>query len=176
MNTVEIDITDCRYVVVSGGVGGAKLALGMYRELSGEELLLIGNVGDDFKHWGLHISPDLDTLMYTLAGVADPDRGWGGRHDRPLAARSLRRRPRPRCPAKRGDGPPATPGHFPALPLQDGPVQEARWLGLVGPFHLGEEVVGVALVDAAQRAHARRRAPNSYSIQHSQIPNLRTYT
>ena len=66
MNTVEIDITDCRYVVVSGGVGGAKLALGMYLELSGEELLVIGNVGDDFKHWGLHISPDLDTLMYTL--------------------------------------------------------------------------------------------------------------
>ena len=77
MNTVGIDITDCRYLVVSGGVGGAKLALGLYLELSGEELLVVGNVGDDFRHWGLHISPDLDTLMYTLAGVADPDRGWG---------------------------------------------------------------------------------------------------
>ena len=77
MNTVGIDITDCRYLVVSGGVGGDKLSLGLYLELSGEELLVVGNVGDDFKHWGLHISPDLDTLMYTLAGVADPDRGWG---------------------------------------------------------------------------------------------------
>ena len=77
MNTVGIDITDCRYLVVSGGVGGAKLALGLYLELSGEELLVVGNVGDDFRHWGFHISPDLDTLMYTLAGVADPDRGWG---------------------------------------------------------------------------------------------------
>lgn len=77
MNSVDVDITDCRYVVFSGGVGGAKLTLGLYLEQPGQELLVIGNVGDDFTHWGLHISPDLDTLMYTLAGVADPDRGWG---------------------------------------------------------------------------------------------------
>ena len=77
MNSVDADITDCRYAILSGGVGGAKLALGLYLEQSSEELLVIGNVGDDFSHWGLHISPDLDTLMYTLAGVADPDRGWG---------------------------------------------------------------------------------------------------
>ena len=77
MNSVDADIADCRYAIFSGGVGGAKLALGLYLEQSSEELLVIGNVGDDFRHWGLHISPDLDTLMYTLAGVADPDRGWG---------------------------------------------------------------------------------------------------
>ena len=77
MNSVDADIADYRYAIFSGGVGGAKLALGFYLEQSSEELLVIGNVGDDFNHWGLHISPDLDTLMYTLAGVADPDRGWG---------------------------------------------------------------------------------------------------
>ena len=66
MNTVGIDITDCRYLVLSCGVGGAKLALGLYLELSGEELLVVGNVGDDFRHWGLQISPDLDTLMSSI--------------------------------------------------------------------------------------------------------------
>ena len=81
MNSVDADIADCRYAIFSGGVGGAKLALGLYLEQSSEELLVIGNVGDDFNHWGLHISPDLDTLMYTLAGVADPDRGWGRAHE-----------------------------------------------------------------------------------------------
>ncbi|SVD18070.1 uncharacterized protein METZ01_LOCUS370924, partial [marine metagenome] len=39
--------------------------------------MVVGNVGDDFEHWGMHVSPDLDTLMYTLAGVANPETGWG---------------------------------------------------------------------------------------------------
>ena len=60
-----------------GGVGGAKLACGLSRTLGPDELLLAVNTGDDFRHLGLHISPDLDTVMYTLAGVADPERGWG---------------------------------------------------------------------------------------------------
>ena len=66
-----------RVVALSGGVGGAKLALGLAAELSPEELLIAANTGDDFEHLGLAISPDLDTVMYTLAGLADPHQGWG---------------------------------------------------------------------------------------------------
>ena len=77
MSTADIDIAGCRYVVLSGGIGGAKLAQGLSLCRPAEELLVVGNIGDDFEHWGLHISPDLDTLMYTLAGVANSELGWG---------------------------------------------------------------------------------------------------
>ncbi len=60
-----------------GGVGGAKLAHGLCKNVRPEDLLVVVNTGDDFRHLGLHISPDLDTVMYTLAEVADPERGWG---------------------------------------------------------------------------------------------------
>jgi LPPG:FO 2-phospho-L-lactate transferase len=66
-----------RVVALCGGIGGAKLALGLYSILEPETLTVIVNTGDDFEHLGLHISPDLDTVLYTLGGVADPDRGWG---------------------------------------------------------------------------------------------------
>lgn len=64
-------------VALSGGIGGAKLVAGLARVLSPERLLVVANTGDDFEHLGLTICPDLDTLMYTLAGVHDPARGWG---------------------------------------------------------------------------------------------------
>jgi LPPG:FO 2-phospho-L-lactate transferase len=63
-------------LALCGGVGGAKLALGLYR-LLGENLTVVVNTGDDFEHLGLNISPDLDTVLYTLADLADPQRGWG---------------------------------------------------------------------------------------------------
>ena len=63
-------------VAICGGVGGAKLALGLNR-LLGADLTIIVNTGDDFEHLGLHISPDIDTVMYTLAGLSDQERGWG---------------------------------------------------------------------------------------------------
>ena len=66
-----------RVVALCGGIGGAKLALGLYSILEPGTLTVIVNTGDDFEHLGLHISPDLDTVLYTLGGVADPDRGWG---------------------------------------------------------------------------------------------------
>jgi LPPG:FO 2-phospho-L-lactate transferase len=69
-----------RVVALSGGIGGAKLALGLSRVLPPEDLLIVANTGDDFEHLGLSISPDLDTLMYTLAGLANAELGWG-RHD-----------------------------------------------------------------------------------------------
>ena len=66
-----------KVLALCGGVGGAKLALGLSRILKPEALLTVVNTGDDFRHLGLHVSPDLDTVMYTLAGAADPERGWG---------------------------------------------------------------------------------------------------
>lgn len=65
-----------RYVALCGGVGGAKLALGL-AECLGERLTIIVNTGDDFTHLGLAISPDIDTVLYTLAGVANSEAGWG---------------------------------------------------------------------------------------------------
>jgi LPPG:FO 2-phospho-L-lactate transferase len=62
-------------VALAGQVGGAKLADGLHR-LRGRGLAVIGNTGDDYEHVGLHFSPDLDTLLYTLAGVASPSAGW----------------------------------------------------------------------------------------------------
>jgi LPPG:FO 2-phospho-L-lactate transferase len=58
-------------------VGGAKLAHGLQAVLPGKALSVVVNTADDFRLWGLHISPDLDTVMYTLAGVANPQMGWG---------------------------------------------------------------------------------------------------
>lgn len=65
-----------RVLALAGGVGGAKLAAGL-AVLLGERLTVLVNTGDDFEHLGLHISPDLDTVVYTLAGMANPATGWG---------------------------------------------------------------------------------------------------
>ena len=64
-------------LAVSGGIGGAKLALGLYRVLPPGKLTVVANTGDDFEHLGLSISPDIDTLLYTLAGIDNPETGWG---------------------------------------------------------------------------------------------------
>lgn len=66
-----------RIVAISGGVGGAKLVLGLAAVLEPEQLLVVANTGDDFEHLGLTVCPDIDTIVYTLSGFADPDRGWG---------------------------------------------------------------------------------------------------
>jgi LPPG:FO 2-phospho-L-lactate transferase len=62
---------------LAGGVGGAKLASGLQDVLAPGELSVVVNTADDFDLWGLHICPDLDTVMYTLAGISNPDTGWG---------------------------------------------------------------------------------------------------
>lgn len=64
-------------IALCGGVGGAKLAFGLTRILSPDQLTLVVNTGDDFVHLGLHVSPDIDTVVYTLADLADRERGWG---------------------------------------------------------------------------------------------------
>jgi LPPG:FO 2-phospho-L-lactate transferase len=68
-------------LALSGGIGGAKLALGLGRVLPPGELTIIANTGDDFTHFGLSISPDIDTLVYTLADLANPELGWGRRDE-----------------------------------------------------------------------------------------------
>jgi LPPG:FO 2-phospho-L-lactate transferase len=68
-------------LALAGGVGGAKLALGLARVLPPEALTIVVNTGDDDEFHGLHVSPDLDTVMYTLAGVANPETGWGLRDE-----------------------------------------------------------------------------------------------
>ena len=69
--------SDRHILALSGGVGGSKLALGLSHCLTPQQLSVVVNTADDFEHLGLHISPDLDTLMYTLSGLNDTSRGWG---------------------------------------------------------------------------------------------------
>jgi len=66
-----------RVVALAGGVGGAKLAHGLAMALAPQDLAVIVNTGDDFDHLGLRICPDVDTVTYTLAGIANPETGWG---------------------------------------------------------------------------------------------------
>ena len=68
-------------LALAGGVGGAKLALGLAGTLPHDELTIAVNTADDFEHLGFSICPDLDTVMYTLAGVANPEAGWGRRDE-----------------------------------------------------------------------------------------------
>ncbi|MCY4246976.1 MAG: 2-phospho-L-lactate transferase [Chloroflexi bacterium] len=81
-----------KIAVLIGGVGGAKLALGLANLQPTPQLTFIVNTGDDFWHLGLKICPDIDTLMYTLAGVVDPQLGWGIADDTTCVLAGLRRR------------------------------------------------------------------------------------
>lgn len=68
---------DGRVLAFSGGIGGARLAVGLAQTLPSRQLSIVANTGDDFEHLGLHISPDVDTLLYSLAGLNNADTGWG---------------------------------------------------------------------------------------------------
>jgi LPPG:FO 2-phospho-L-lactate transferase len=70
-----------KIVALAGGVGGAKLADGLARIVSPEDLTIIVNTGDDFELFGLKISPDIDTVCYTISGLANPETGWGRRDE-----------------------------------------------------------------------------------------------
>ena len=78
-----------KVVALAGGVGGAKLADGLAQILAPEELTIIVNTGDDFSHLGLNISPDLDTVCYALAGMANSATGWGQADETWLALESI---------------------------------------------------------------------------------------
>src|SRR5271167_541839 len=64
-------------VIFTGGTGGAKLVQGLHQIVAPEELTVIVNTGDDLEWWGLHVSPDIDSILYALAGLLSPERGWG---------------------------------------------------------------------------------------------------
>ena len=70
-----------RVLALAGGVGGAKLVVGLTKCLQPGELVIAVNTGDDDIFHGLHVSPDLDTMMYTLAGLSNPETGWGLQSD-----------------------------------------------------------------------------------------------
>ena len=74
---MSVEIDSLRVVALAGGVGGAKLAHGLAMTGLGDRLSVVVNTGDDFSLYGLHISPDLDTVLYTLGGLANPATGWG---------------------------------------------------------------------------------------------------
>jgi len=71
------DFSRLKVVALAGGVGGARMANGLAQILDSEHLSIIVNTGDDFEFWGLSISPDLDTIIYTLAGISNSETGWG---------------------------------------------------------------------------------------------------
>src|SRR5688500_3738054 len=66
-----------KVVLLSGGVGGARFARGLVEAVPARDVTVIGNVGDDLDVLGLAVSPDLDSILYTLAGLNDEERGWG---------------------------------------------------------------------------------------------------
>jgi len=70
-----------RITVLAGGLGGSRCVHALAGAAGAENVTAVGNVGDDLEMWGLHVSPDLDTIMYTLAGLLDEERGWGVRGD-----------------------------------------------------------------------------------------------
>src|SRR5262247_4520769 len=70
-----------RLVALAGGTGAAKLLRGLDALVEPGALTIIGNTGDDAPVWGLHVSPDLDTVSYTLGGLIDESRGWGLRDE-----------------------------------------------------------------------------------------------
>ena len=69
-------------VVLSGGVGGARFVRGLVDVADPAQVTVIGNVGDDLEVLGMHVSPDLDSILYSLADLNDEERGWG-RADEP---------------------------------------------------------------------------------------------
>jgi LPPG:FO 2-phospho-L-lactate transferase len=84
-------LTGGKVVALSGGVGGARFLRGLAAVLQPQELTAIVNTGDDFEHWGLYICPDLDTVMYTLAGLSHEERGWGLSEESFVALEMMRR-------------------------------------------------------------------------------------
>src|SRR5512147_3125397 len=78
-------------VVLTGGTGGAKLVEGLAAVVDPSELTLVCNTGDDCVFHGLHISPDIDTIAYTLAGLSDTEKGWGVKGDTFVVLEQLRR-------------------------------------------------------------------------------------
>jgi LPPG:FO 2-phospho-L-lactate transferase len=83
-------MADRRVTVLAGGVGGARFLQGLIEIVDPAAVTIVGNVGDDLEPYGLHVSPDLDTVLYTLTGRIDAEKGWGVRGDTPRALEQAR--------------------------------------------------------------------------------------
>jgi LPPG:FO 2-phospho-L-lactate transferase len=83
-------MADRRVTVLAGGVGGARFLQGLIDVVDPATVTILGNVGDDLEPYGLHVSPDLDTVLYTLTGRIDAEKGWGVRGDTPRALEQAR--------------------------------------------------------------------------------------
>src|SRR6266700_599463 len=83
-------MADRRVTVLAGGVGGARFLQGLVEVVDPAAVTIVGNVGDDLEPYGLHVSPDLDTVLYTLTGRIDPERGWGVHGDTARALEQAR--------------------------------------------------------------------------------------
>ena len=83
-------MADRRVTVLAGGVGGARFLQGLIDVIDPAAVTIVGNVGDDLEPYGLHVSPDLDTVLYTLTGRIDAEKGWGVRGDTPRALEQAR--------------------------------------------------------------------------------------
>ncbi|MEX1018945.1 MAG: 2-phospho-L-lactate transferase [Litorilinea sp.] len=90
-DTPRTEFADQRILAIAGGVGGAKLAAGLQAITAPGRLTVVVNTGDDFEHWGLTICPDLDTVMYNLAGIHNPETGWGRAHETFAALEAMSR-------------------------------------------------------------------------------------
>jgi LPPG:FO 2-phospho-L-lactate transferase len=112
-----------KIVALAGGVGGAKLGLGLYRAMEAADLTFVVNTGDDVVMHGLHVSPDPDILMYTLSGAVNEETGWGLSSETFRVAEGLKRYGRPTW-FKLGDGDLATHIHRTAL-MRDGSLSQA---------------------------------------------------
>ncbi len=147
-----------KVTVLSGGVGGARFLRGLLDVVDPAELTVIGNVGDDLEILGLHVSPDLDSILYALAGLSDEERGWG-RAERELARARVGSRVR-RCglvPARRPRSRPAPRAHGAA------PRRHAALRG-----HRAARRARGPRADAAPRH--RRRAANLARHAGGQLP------
>jgi LPPG:FO 2-phospho-L-lactate transferase len=113
-----------RVALLAGGTGGAKLAHGFQQVLAAGDLAVIVNVADDFEHLGLHVSPDIDSVLYTLAGLLDRDRGWGVAGDTWTALEMLDRYGEPTW-FRIGDADLATHLHRTRLLREDASLTEA---------------------------------------------------
>src|SRR5215510_5928993 len=113
-----------RIAAIAGGVGGSKLLLGMYRVMDPADLTIIVNTGDDIVMHGLHVSPDPDIIMYTLAGVVNEEHGWGIQGETFRVAEGLDRYGRPVW-FKLGDRDLATHIHRSALMREGATLSQA---------------------------------------------------
>ena len=150
-----------KIVLLAGGVGGSKLGLGFYRVMNPADLTNVANTGDDVIMHGLHVSPDPDIMMYTLAGLVNPETGWGFKGETFRVAEGLARFGRPTW-FQLGDGDLATHIHRTAI-LSDGATLAEAIASI-------RTALGVTCAILPMTIWASRQS--AFRIPHSALPNF----